>query len=363
MRATGSGDDNAAGVTYGRGMDRILLVLSFVLLASPAAAEFQAATRTHAPELKPPAQQAGAGIHGWALVCVSVKADGTVSDARVIDVSPNPEFAEAGRKAALGWKFRPARLDGEPVDSSNVCGLQVFTLATAPSEKTQEKLAEVASLVDAEEYDEARRKVGDLAEEGPLTLAQAAQLQLLESRIAADDGEQAKVIDAIERATVARGRFLSGEALATALGARFAGLAHQRRYGEALELYQQFEKIEGGAKPMVVHGKANEEIRKLAKGDQSFVVSAELEPALAAEGGVWRHRPLRRELGARKLEGKLDAIVIDCDLRTMRLDYAEEVSWRIPDSWGRCTVYAEGEPGTTFDLLEYGPEPVAGADD
>jgi hypothetical protein len=29
--------------------------------------------------------------------------------------------------------------------------------------------------------------------------------------------------------------------------------------------------------------------------------------------------------------------------------------WKIPDSWGDSSVYAEGKPGTTFELIKYGP--------
>lgn len=335
----------------------LLFVSTLVLVGgTPVRAEFQPAKRTHAPELKPPAQQAGAGIEGWALVCVTVKPDGTTANPRVIDVSPNDEFAEAGRDASEGWKFRPAKLDGGAVEQSDICGIQLFTVGSPIDEKTNAKLDEATRLLDEDEGDDdAVRLLKGLETAGPLTLKQAARLQMLRYRIAAEEKNEAAAVEAIERAAVGGGRFLEGEDKVNALGAQFHGYVNQRRYREALALFATFESIDGGAKPMVIHGTTAAEIRDLSESDKSYTVPAKLEPALAAKGGVWHHRPFRRELGARKVEGKIDAFVIDCDHRTMRLEYQEDVSWKIPESWGGCTVYAEGTPGTTFELIEYAP--------
>jgi len=336
----------------------LLVSLSVVGLSFPGAADakFKPAKRTHAPDLKPPIHRAGEGVEGWALVCVTVKVDGTVAHARVVDVGPSGEFAEAGLEAAQGWKFEPATVDGEPSEQSNVCDLQLFTMAIPADAKTTKKLADAEALLDDDKPDEAARILRDLVETGPLTLAQGAELQLLEYRIRATKDDQAGAVAALERATIGGARYLPEEDRLPALGAKFTGLVGERRYREALALFATFEGIEGGARPMVVHGKTAADIRELEKSDKSFTVPAKLEPALAATGGLWGHRPLRRELGVQKLEGKLDAFVIECDLRTMRLDYQEDVSWRIPDSWGDCAIYAEGAPDATFDLIEYGPQ-------
>ncbi len=339
-------------------------ILALVRLASPldSQAGFEPARRLRAPDLKPPAQQAGSGIEGWARVCVTVKEDGSVADPRVPDAGPNAAFVDAGRKGALGWSFEPARLDGEPVEARDVCGLQLFTLALAPDAGTTATLAEAERLLDAEDPDGAGRVLGRLAEQGPLTLQQGAELQLLQSRLAADRGDQTAAVDALERATVGGGRFLEEDVAVNALGATFVGLVNERRYREALDLFDRFEEMPGGAQPMVLHGKAAAEIRTLARSGASYAVPARLEPRGPGGRGLWRHRPLRRELGVRKREGEVDALVVACDVRGMRLAYDEDVSWRIPDSWGRCAVYAEGKPGGTFELIEYGIEEKDGGD-
>lgn len=340
------------------GAHAIVHLVALLALLAPALghAGFEPAKRTHAPELKPPAQLAGAGIEGWALVCVSVDSAGKTSDPRVVEVSPNDGFAKAGKAAAEGWKFRPAQQDGTAVEQFDVCGIQLFTVGAPISAETDAKLDEAERLLDEEDVDGAKRTLQGLEDEGPLTLKQAARLQTLVYRIAAEEEDPPAAIRAIERASIGGGRFLDGETRVNALGAKFHGWVTARHYRDAIELFQTFEDLEGGAKPMVVHGKTAKEIRDLAASTSSYTVPGVLTPALADEGGVWRHRPLRRELGVRDVQGKIEAFSVECDRRKMRLDYQEDVSWKIPESWGACTVYAEGEPGTTFELIEYGSE-------
>ena len=337
----------------------VFSAIAIVALLSPVLgyAGFEPAKRTHAPELKPPAQLAGAGIEGWALVCVSVDSTGKTSDPRVVEVSPNDGFAEAGKNAAEGWKFRPAKQDGKAVEESDVCGIQLFTVGAPVSEKTTKKLDEATVLLDDDEVDEAKRVLKGLEEEGPLTPKQAARLQTLIYRIAAEEGDAPAAVRAIERASIGDGRFLDDETRMNALGAKFHGWVNERHYRDAIDLFQMFEGMDGGARPMVIHGKTAKEIRDLGTSETSFTVPAVLTPALASTGGSWRHRPLRREIGVRNVEGELEAFSIECDHRKMRLDYQQDVSWKIPDSWGVCTIYAEGDPGTTFELIEYGVAP------
>ena len=333
----------------------LAIVFSSALVAgSSLAAGFEPAKRTHAPELKPPNHQAGSGIEGWVTACVTVKEDGTVGDVRVIDLSPNEEFAEAGKSAAEGWKFKPAQFDGKPTEEADVCDIQLFTVGSPFAAKTTATLEGAAAFLDEEEFDNAKRALKDLAEDGPLTLTQAARLQLLESRIAANDKDEARAVEALERATISGGRFLKEDARLAGLGARFQGLVNARRYRDALDLFATFESLDGGAQPMVIFGPTAAEIRDLEKSGKSFAVPGKLEPALAADGGVWRHRPLRREVGVQDVEGKITALSIECDRRKMRLDYQEDISLTIPESWGSCSIYVEGTPDTTLRLVEYG---------
>jgi protein TonB len=56
-----------------------------------------------------------AGIEGWVTMEVTIRPDGTVSDAKVMESDPPRLFDEAALMAMQRWKFRPKIVDGTPV--------------------------------------------------------------------------------------------------------------------------------------------------------------------------------------------------------------------------------------------------------
>lgn len=56
-----------------------------------------------------------AGIEGWVTMEVTIRPDGTVADAEVIESDPPRLFDEAAMNAMERWKFRPKVVDGSPV--------------------------------------------------------------------------------------------------------------------------------------------------------------------------------------------------------------------------------------------------------
>lgn len=55
------------------------------------------------------------GIEGWVEVEFTVLADGSVTDARVVESEPRRVFDRSALRAILRWKFKPRIVDGQPV--------------------------------------------------------------------------------------------------------------------------------------------------------------------------------------------------------------------------------------------------------
>jgi hypothetical protein len=56
-----------------------------------------------------------------------------------------------------------------------------------------------------------------------------------------------------------------------------------------------------------------------------------------------------------EIDGRIESIDAECDSARIRLDYQENVDWRLPESLGSCTYFVNAEPGTSFAFFEMLP--------
>ncbi|WP_017443804.1 energy transducer TonB [Gayadomonas joobiniege] len=71
-----------------------------------------------------------AKIEGFVKMEVSIRPDGTVSNAKVIESKPGRLFNKAAMAAMMRWKFRPKMVDGQPQPQTATQTIE-FTLANA----------------------------------------------------------------------------------------------------------------------------------------------------------------------------------------------------------------------------------------
>jgi hypothetical protein len=72
---------------------------------------------------------------------------------------------------------------------------------------------------------------------------------------------------------------------------------------------------------------------------------------------MWLHALLRRTAGIEAVSGSLERVELRCDWRRVKAKPEKGRAWRIPPEWGDCSIYVFGEPGSTFQLLEYSSTP------
>ena len=83
-------------------------------VAAPAAMENRDAQITRMVPPKYPLQAARDNQQGWVEVEFTVTADGSVSNARVVDAEPRRVFDRAAIEAVSRWQFKPALINGTP---------------------------------------------------------------------------------------------------------------------------------------------------------------------------------------------------------------------------------------------------------
>jgi hypothetical protein len=101
------------------------------------------------------------------------------------------------------------------------------------------------------------------------------------------------------------------------------------------------------------------EIEAIREDERVIAIDAEIgESREEHDGaGTWRHTLLRRTAGIEALSGSLERVELRCDWRRVKAKPEKGRAWRIPPEWGDCSIYVFGEPGSTFQLLEYSSTP------
>jgi hypothetical protein len=92
-----------------------------------------------------------------------------------------------------------------------------------------------------------------------------------------------------------------------------------------------------------------EQIERVIAGPELLHVKAEI-----GRYDYWVHDLMRRSFSMANVNGRIDAVDVRCERGTRRYDsQPADAVWQVPDSWGKCGVYINGERGTTFTFTEH----------
>jgi len=305
-------------------------------------------------EPEPPRGSFGPPLEGWVKVRYSVLADGTIADPRVEDVMPPRLDTRAAISAVRQWKFSPATAGGEPIDWHNNVSTLVLDSDDVPLEPSPMfagAYVEIVELMNRQEYDKAKKQNEMLLErqatrlnEIGLAQTQAALLHLATSNVH-------DAYDAIRRATDPEVVTLQESELGDALQVRFAIEADLGHYERALETFDRLAAIRPPA-----------DDDPLKKSADAVRAALESDAAIPVKGRVarapWSHVPTRRTFGFTDVQGTIRGLQLECNRRKTALEYAADVEWSIPQSWGACTLFVEARRDTSFTLVEFPAGPA-----
>ncbi len=296
-----------------------------------------------------PPGQFGPGAEGWVKVRYSVTTDGNATDVRVIDVQP-PSYDTRRAVTAVqnDWKFRPATVDGTPVEWHNNVSLVVFEYPGAPRQPNPffaGAFQEVAEHYAAGRLEQAKTRNERMLNESSFRLFEVglAYLQMAEIQAQMDniDGVYAAVLPATEPGIY----ILDEEDLIFGLDYRFVAELQLGRAADALKTYRRRIAVQ----PM-------DESTPL--GQQGRILAANIDRhPIAVRGQIdrqpWVYEPTRRTIALDEVDGRLRDIEVECNRSKTTLSYQEDVEWALPASWGACTLTFNGRRGTTFTLHEF----------
>jgi hypothetical protein len=92
-----------------------------------------------------------------------------------------------------------------------------------------------------------------------------------------------------------------------------------------------------------------DQIERVIAGPQRLTIKAEI-----GQYDYWVHDLMRRSFSLADVKGRIDAVDVRCRRGTRRFDsYPDDEVWQVPESWGECGIYVNGERGATFVFEEF----------
>lgn len=304
----------------------------------------------------PPKGQFGIPLEGWVKVRYSVLADGSVANARAVEAMPPTLQTKDAVAAVSRWKFTPAKAGGEAIEWHNNESAIVFDLEEVPLEPSpffSQSYAEIIELIDAQNFDKARKQNQMLGNR----VTRLAEIGLIRAQAAVINVQTANHHDAYEailQATDPNIPTLAADYLPDALRYRFALAAQLGHYADSLASYDRLVELE-----------ALEDNDPVSEQAAAIRSALQTDAAIVVQGRVvrdpWRYAPTRKTFGFAEVSGTVRGLELECNRRKTALEFALDVEWSIPASWGACTLLVDARKDTTFSLVEFPPGGAAGA--
>lgn len=337
--------------------------LALALLGTRAAAQESPPAETYAPaqlvEQRAPSYPANAlssGREGWVTLSYVISPTGEVTEAMIVE-SSHQAFEDPARRAVLGWRYEPARRDGEPVEEAMVETTIRFDLegVTGARPVFHRKYTEIIDLLQTGDLHGAAAALDELDRNGQFNLYEDAWFWFAKALYleAAEPSDTDARVQALQRATRPGDVYLSPDLFVSALRKLYTLQAQRNELGAVVEVFERLRDsreargAENYSATLAAMRSGYDRIMTAVEGVQPIAV-----PSKIGEHYYSFHKLLRRSFALDSVDGRIDVVDIRCGKGTGRFAFtSEDQRWTVPASWGDCRVYIKGEPGTTFRLL------------
>ena len=330
-------------------------------LAPAAEAEVQASDVTRKAEalsqvvVEYPTELRIFGQEGWVQVGFIIDKTGNVTNPIIEGSVGGPVFEETAVKALEHLKYKPALYKGSPVEES-VTGLFIPFLLDQTFEGVDTDFAtafnSLLDLFNTNQYPEAETALEALSKSQDLTLSEVSMLEVARGYNAIQKNDPYEQIHHLRNASVNFGAYLPIEMLDRVLQTRIALAAKMSLFDEAQQSFALLEHADP----------SNDKLTRLAMMIAPIQKALDLGQIVQVHGtiserGYWAYQPVRRNFSFATADAGIKEIEPRCEIRNQRFTVNTESEWRIPKSWGACSVVIYGEPGAKFSLYEYSDNP------
>jgi TonB family protein len=312
-----------------------------------------------------PRSEARRGVEGWVQVSFVVNPDGSVGETLIEDSSGRKTFESETIKTIRRWRYEPATMNGEAIEQCHTKVLITFALnppsggARGARGSFKKQYKDTIQLLDEGKLDEARSNIEEMDEKFVTNLYERSRFWVLNSMLQEKEGDDRGQLGSLQRSVSGGGEYVEPSVYLAILSKIFNLEVKFQRYTDALKTIETLKKLHLDDGMIRQLDQIELEIEAIRTNERVLAIEAEIGEAREEhEGaGMWFHTLLRRTAGIEAVSGSLERVELRCDWRRVKAKPEKGRAWRIPPEWGDCSIYVFGEPGSTFQFLEYSSTP------
>jgi hypothetical protein len=269
--------------------------------------------------------------------------------------------------ALAKWRYKPATLNGQPVEHSmtrTIIRFQIEDRASGASREFVRSFKEIQSALAAKDLTTAQTLLTDLRYRERRSLYEDAWFWWLYSTyLEFAKGDIEEQHDALTKAIGYEEIYLAPDMFVSAAARLFVLRVQRNDLSGALEIYKrltstkQVQRVKTYSEIVPKLEPTVQQIERAVASDNVLMVRGRVGPH-----DYWVHPLVRRTFSVGKIEGPLEHVSIRCSRRNVIFTpVTDEHTWTVPASYGDCSVYLKGMPGATFDFYEYPATAAAAA--
>ena len=291
------------------------------------------------------------GEIGWTIVNYMVDPSGNTYDVTVRSSSGDKSFDRASIKAAEKYKYKPASVNGIPVDSSYSTRI-TFDFSDGEDAVTRGFRSSMKLFLTSYSEDDKKRADSHLNKMRRVRAISHYQLEALafaEALYQDKWGSKEQALTEFKRTK--SHRVLPDSWRRTADLNIYRLQFELRKFLDARETYLTLDEAVGEEDKEGLL-RFEQEINRLETSGKPFRVPGEINSF-----NEWWHSPLRPIFSFTNIEGRLGEVRLHCDAKYVGFGFIEpKKTYRIDPSNGSCSIKISGTEGTTFDLIERLPK-------
>lgn len=302
-----------------------------------------------------PQSEGRKGVEGWVVVNFMVSAEGNIFEPSIVGSTGSKKFEDNALKALEGGKYKPASLDGKPVEGSSYIRFQ-YSLENkwvgARNRFVNRHKRFVKAIRDNDKKN-AKKFIDRYRDESDLNNYERAYLNFDRASYAKLYGTKLEEMRYLNTALLFEGdydddsRFLPPELILSVRRQLYMAQTETNYFYDAMRSYYLI-RNKHGEEAVSDFQAAHEKMQEILKSNIRYGI-----PARTNGNGLWTINLFKSNFSINSKDSIINELKLRCEKKFVFFAFKEGDKHEIPKSWGACNLQVLGAADSEFDLVQY----------